>query len=71
MGFAADKHASFFVRGNVMTLDAKTVFLCGILNQKHAINKYAKMCSDELLQKTKKKGGFKSFFFSSQEPPFR
>lgn len=45
------KHALFFVRGNVMIVDAIKVFLRRILNQKQAINKYAKMGSSGFLGK--------------------
>lgn len=55
------RHALFFVRGNVMILDAITIFLRRILNQKHAINKYAKMGSDGFVWE--KKICFKCFFF--------
>lgn len=49
MGLGTDKHEDmlyFFVRGNVMILDAITVFLRRIVNQKHAIYKYSKRGSN-------------------------
>lgn len=70
VGFGADKHevmSYFFVRGNEMILDAITVFLCRILNQKHAINKYAKMSSDGFFLGKK---WLQMFLFSSQKNPF-
>lgn len=65
VGFGADKHevmSYFFVKGNEMILDAITVFLCRILNQKHAINKYAKMSSDGVFFGEKMASNV-SFFF--------
>lgn len=55
-----------------MMLDAITVFLRRILNQKHAINKYAKMGSDGVFGREgeKKKRRSASNVFLPQKNPF-
>lgn len=54
-----------------MMLDAITVFLRRILNQKHAINKYAKMGSDGVFGREgekKRKEDLLQMFFFPEEP---
>lgn len=52
-----------------MILDAITVFfLRRILNQKHAINKYAKTGSDGFLREGKKRCASNVSFFFPEEP---
>lgn len=53
-----------------MVLDAITVFLRSILNQKHAINKYAKMGSDGFLGEKERKKTASNVSFVFPEEPF-